>query len=284
MKKLNKEKRNFGAEFKHELTKRKGPFAVYVVLRIIVIAALVLSAIRSDWEGVFTCALTLILFLIPAFIEKSFKVDLPNTLETIVLLFVFCAEILGEMQSFYTRVPGWDTMLHTINGFICAAAGFALVDIFNRNKRFRFELSPIFLAIVAFCFSMTIGVLWEFFEFGMDMLFKTDMQKDMIVHHISSVSLDPANSNTPVIIEGITDVTLSNGQSLGLGGYLDIGLIDTMKDLLVNFIGAFVFSIIGFIYVKTRGRGKFAKKFIPVLEEDIVSDEEPPSDDEPVTV
>lgn len=282
MKKLKKEKRRFGAEFKNEITKRKGPFAVYVILRMIVIAALVLSAIRSDWEGVFTCALTLVLFLIPAFIEKSFRVDLPNTLETIVLLFVFCAEILGEMQSFYTRVPGWDTMLHTINGFICAAAGFALVDIFNRNKRFRFELSPIFLAIVAFCFSMTIGVLWEFFEFGMDMIFRTDMQKDVVVNHLASVSLDPSNMNNVVVVDGIHDVILDNGQSLGLGGYLDIGLIDTMKDLLVNFVGAFVFSIIGFVYVKTRGRGKFAKKFIPVLEEDLESIDDPQSDEESV--
>ena len=96
------------------------------------------------------------------------------------------------------------------------------------------------------------------------------MQKDMIVHTISSVALDLTNSNKAVIINGITDVTV-NGESLGLGGYLDIGLIDTMKDLFVNFIGAFVFSIIGFIYVKSRGRGKFAKRFIPILEEDILA-------------
>ena len=270
MKKKESIRNRITNEIKSSSAKRKGPFVVYIVLRIIVIAALVLSVFRRDWEGVFTCSLTLILFLIPVIIEKSFRIDLPNTLETIILFFVFCAEILGEMQSFYLRFAFWDTMLHTINGFICAAVGFALVDIFNRNKRFRFELSPIFLAIVAFCFSMTIGVLWEFFEFGMDMIFRTDMQKDMIVHTISSVALDPTNSNKAVIINGITDVTV-NGESLGLGGYLDIGLIDTMKDLFVNFIGAFVFSIIGFIYVKSRGRGKFAKRFIPILEEDILA-------------
>ena len=115
-------------------------------------------------------------------------------------------------------------MLHTINGFICAAFGFALVDIFNRNRRIKFELSPVFLAIVAFCFSMTIGVLWEFFEFGMDMIFKTDMQKDFVINTISSVKLDPTNSNKAVIIKNITDVAV-NGESLGLGGYLDIGLM-----------------------------------------------------------
>ena len=90
------------------------------------------------------------------------------------------------------------------------------------------------------------------------------MQKDTIVSSIHSVMLDPTNSNIPIEIEGITDVIV-NGQSLGLGGYLDIGLIDTMKDLIVNFVGAVVFSVIGFFYVKNRGKGRFAKGLIPRL-------------------
>lgn len=264
--KKDKKDRKF-ANLREQIKESPVKFAVYLVLRAIVVAVLVLCVLRDDWESVFTCVLTLILFLIPLFVEKSFGIDLPNTLETIILLFVFAAEILGEIGSYYIKYPLWDTMLHTINGFICAAFGFALVDIFNRNKRIKFELSPVFLAIVAFCFSMTIGVLWEFFEFGMDMIFKTDMQKDFVINTISSVKLDPTNSNKAVIIENITDVAV-NGESLGLGGYLDIGLIDTMKDLIVNFIGAVVFSIIGYIYVKTRGKGRFAKRFIPVLEEE----------------
>ncbi len=96
----------------------------------------------------------------------------------------------------------------------------------------------------------------------MDMLTHSDMQKDFVIHTISSVSLDATQSNTPVVIDGITDVIV-NGESLGLGGYLDIGLIDTMKDLIVNFIGAVLFSVIGFFYVKSRGKGRFAREFIP---------------------
>lgn len=155
-------------------------------------------------------------------------------------------------------------MLHTINGFLAAAIGFALVDILNKSKKVSVNLSPAYMAVVAFCFSMTIGVIWEFFEFGMDMIFGLDMQKDTVVNTIHSVMLDPTNSNIPVGITGIEDVVV-NGHSLGLGGYLDIGLIDTMKDLLVNFIGAVVFSIIGFFYVKNRGKGKVAGGLIPRL-------------------
>ena len=179
-------------------------------------------------------------------------------------------EILGEIREFYTTFQGWDTMLHTLNGFLCAAIGFSLVDLFNRNERFSLSLSPAFMAIVAFCFSMTIGVLWEFFECTMDQLFFLDMQKDTIVNTIGSVMLDPTGGQTPRVIRGITDVILVTDQGnipLGLGGYLDIGLLDTMKDLAVNFVGAVVFSIIGYFYVKSRGKGRFARRFIPRVEE-----------------
>ena len=199
--------------------------------------------------------------------QRNFGIELPGTLEIIILLFIFSAEILGEIQAYYTYFHGWDTMLHTLNGFLCAAIGFSLVDLFNRNERFSLSLSPVFMAIVAFCFSMTVGVLWEFFEFGMDRLFMMDMQKDTVVNAITSVMLDPTNSNIPVTIDGITSVTI-NGQELGLGGYLDIGLYDTMGDLFVNFIGAAVFSTIGYFYIKQRGKGKLAKAFIPTIAEE----------------
>ena len=127
------------------------------------------------------------------------------------------------------------------------------------------------MALVAFCFSMTVGVLWEFFECAMDQFFSLDMQKDTIVSAISSVNLDPKGGNVPTIVRDIADVIVvhSDGsqEALGLGGYLDIGLLDTMKDLFVNFIGAVVFSIIGYFYVKQRGRGRFARRFIPQVME-----------------
>ena len=278
MKKNNeKEKHTIIGKLVGQIKKDKLTFAVYVLLRIAVILAMIASCLSGHYENLFVCTLSLVLFLVPAFFETNFGIELPSALEIIILLFIFAAEILGELGSYYVKVPIWDTALHTINGFLCAAVGFSLVDIVNRNERFKFQLSPLFLAIVAFCFSMTIGVLWEMFEFTADMVFKTDMQKDFVVHTISSVALDPTNSNKAVVIDGITDVAV-NGQSLGLGGYLDIGLIDTMKDLIVNFVGAVVFSIIGYFYVKSRGKNKFAGNFIPRLAE---SEKEPQSAPEP---
>lgn len=247
-----------------ELREHRSSFMVYMILRMLVIVMMILQFFNRNYENVFLCILTLILLVVPSLIQINLKIELPTALEIIILIFIFAAEILGEIQAYYIKFPFWDTVLHTLNGFLMAAIGFALADILNRSKRITFQLSPVFLAVVAFCFSMTIGVVWEFFEFSMDMFFHLDMQKDTIVHSISSVMLDPKNSNVPVGIEHITDVVV-NGKSLGLGGYLDIGLIDTMKDLLVNFIGAVVFSIIGYFYVKNRGKGRFAKGLIPRL-------------------
>ena len=240
--------------------------AVYLLLRFFVILTMIAQFFNRNFENVFLCLLTLILFVLPTIFERQLMIDLPDTLEVIILLFIFSAEILGEIQSFYTTFLGWDTVLHTLNGFLCAAIGFSLVDMFNRNERFSLDLSPVFMAIVAFCFSMTIGVMWEFFECFMDVTFGFDMQKDFIVDAIRSVSLDPQQANRVHSITGITDViAVADGEQipLGLGGYLDIGLLDTMKDLWVNFIGAAVFSVIGYFYVRHRGKGFFAKRFIP---------------------
>ena len=255
-----------GQQLKAVIKRQPAVFTVYMVLRLIVLATLVSSILRGEYESAFICLLVLALFMLPFFIQQNFGIELPSTLEIIILLFIFAAEILGELKCYFITFSHWDSMLHTTTGFLCAATGFALIDILNRNSRIKFQLSPIYVALTAFCFSMTVGVLWEFFEFGMDRLFLMDMQKDTVVQSITSVMLDPTNSNVPVTIDSITSVAV-NGQDLGFDGYLDIGLYDTMEDLFVNFVGAVVFSTIGYFYIKHRGQGKLAKAFIPTITE-----------------
>lgn len=242
---------------------RKHPylFMTYFILRLLVIAIMVTQFFNGSYDSVFLCLLTLFLFTLPSFVEKRLKIDVPNTLEIIILLFIFAAEILGEIREYYIIYTYWDTMLHIVNGFLCGAIGIALIDILNRSDRFLFRLSPFFVAMVAFCFSMTIGVLWEFFEFAMDTFFRMDMQKDTIVPIVRSVLLHPEGRNIPIVVE--VESLVVNGVDWNLGGYLDIGLFDTMKDLLVNFAGAAVFSVFGFFYIKNRGKGRFIKSLIP---------------------
>ena len=236
-----------------EIKENRSTFVIFVILRILVIIVGVRQFFVGNYENVFLCAATLVLFMVPAFIEKLFKVHLPSILEIVVLVFIFAAEILGEISDYYVKFAFWDTMLHVTTGFLAAAVGLSLIDILNRSTRIGLSLSPLFVALVSFCFSMTIGVLWEFFEFGADVLFLTDMQKDTVVTNISSVLLNPEPINKSIIIKDITE-TVVNGQPLGINGYLDIGLYDTMKDLFVNFVGAVTFSLFGFFYTKYSGR------------------------------
>ena len=270
---MNKNKLKTGFElYKEEVKGHKWTFAVYVILRSLVVAIGVVSFFRGYYENMFYCILSLVLFLLPAFVTKNFGIELPQTLEILVLTFVFAAEILGELAGFYQKVTLWDSMLHTTTGFLAAAIGFALLDIFNKNEHFKFQISPVYMAIVAFCFSMTVAAVWEIFEFSMDMCFGFDMQKDMVVDSIGSVSLDLTKSNEVIRIPDISEVVIISADGsryvlsdYGITGYLDIGIIDTMKDIIVNLIGALAFSVIGFFYIKTRGRGNLAKRFIPHL-------------------
>lgn len=258
----NKTSAELNLEKRHRTRRR---LTIRGVLSFFIVLTFVRAAFMHRYENMFVCVLSLVLFCVPMMIERSLDIDIPPVMEGIIYCFIFAAEILGEINSFYTIIPGWDTMLHTINGFLVAAVGFSLVDLFNRSERFSFKLSPLFLAIVAFCFSMTVGVLWEFFEFGADQVMGTDMQKDFIVQNINSVSLNPDGLNNVEHVKVESLVVNGEDWMEFPGGYLDIGLIDTMKDLQVNFLGAVAFSIIGYFYVKTRGKGKIAASLIPIV-------------------
>lgn len=242
----------------------KSTLSVYIILRILIILCLIREIFNDNYENALLCILSLILFLLPALIEKTFKIDFPNILEIIVYIFIFSAEILGEINNFYGTFSNFDNILHTINGFLCASIGFSLIYLLNENIE-SFKLSPLFVSIVAFCFSMTIGIFWEFFEYGMDNMFRLDMQKDEYIYNINTVTIDPTFNNTVIKVNEIDKTILydkNNNEILELDGYLDVGLHDTMKDLIVNFIGAFVFSIFGYLYILNKEKYNIAGKFL----------------------
>ena len=135
--------------------------------------------------------------MLPIIIQRKLKITLPNTLEVIIYIFIFAAEILGEIYNFYGHIANWDLMLHTLNGFLCAAIGLSLIDLLNNNSK-KISLSPLYVALASFCFSMTIGVCWEFFEYAADKTTLVDMQKDKLVTTITSVEFDPNKSNKAV--------------------------------------------------------------------------------------
>lgn len=251
-------------------------FVLYMLLRLIIIAVIVMAIIRGDYEHIWQCVLALVMFCLPPFFERTIKADLPALFEIVILLFIFAFFILGEVFSFMALVPWWDTMLHTFYGFIFAAFSFSLIDVLNDDKNLKFKLSPFYLCLSSISITIFFGVLWEFFEYFADHFLGKDMQKDWLVTSFNSTYLDPGNGMTPYVVSDIksTIINYANDQQIVLNGYLDIGIIDTMKDLFVAFIGALVFCIFLVAYLKSKGKNKFAAMLIPVKRN---WNEEPPA-------
>ena len=115
---------------------------------------------------------------------------------------------------------------------------------------------------------MTVGVLWEFIEFGVDTYLNKDMQKDRVINTINSKALGNLEENELIKIEDIDKTIIyydNYKKQYMIDGYLDIGLLDTIKDLFVNFVGAVIFSLLGYLYVRDRDEFRFIERFIPFV-------------------
>lgn len=236
---------------------------IYILLRTIIIICMLREFWVGEIQNAVLCIFSLFLLILPFFIEKKFKIQIPTTIEIIIFLFIFSAEILGEINNFYGLFKNFDTILHTTNGFLCASIGFSFVLMLSQKN--ILYLSPVFIVLISFCFSMTIGTVWEIFEYSMDNVIGTDMQKDEYVYNIKTVTLDARKDNNVVSIKDIDHSILydkNNNRLVRLEGYLDIGLHDTMNDLMVNFVGAFVFSVFGYLYTINKDKYKFVGDFI----------------------
>lgn len=183
-------------------------------VRIALILIYIRGWITQDHSQDFIIAITFFMTYYPSILAKRFGVYLPARLEITITLFIFAAQVLGEMNGFYDKIPWWDTMLHTTSGVILGLVGFLFVYLLNEKGDKNVNLSPIFVVIFAFCFAITMGVFWEFFEFGADRLLGYNMQKFRMP-----------------------------GQD---------GLVDTMEDLIVDTLGAVIACVFGWIYMKKK--------------------------------
>ena len=203
---------------------------LYLTVRIILMSTGRLENTRpmSDYIlMLLECVLGVIVIHLPSFLEKKFQFEIPKTLYIMYLIFLYCAIFLGEIRNYYYHVPHWDSILHTLSSLMSGAFGFMVVDIINQDKHTSVNLSPLFVAVFAFCFSVTFGALWEIYEFSFDSLLGLNMQK----------------------------YRLENGTLL-VGSR---ALYDTMKDIILDTLGALLASLIGFLYLK-GGKRKVAVK------------------------
>lgn len=213
-------------------------------------AAFISALFIGDWFKISMGFVALMLLFIPFLIEKFLNLNLSGALKISYYLFIFASLILGEVFAFYGPFPWWDVVLHFLSGFLLAGVGLSLVGILVKGKQTRS-----FALLFAFCFSITLGVVWECTEFTFDMLVRTDAQKDAHVRQISTITMQRDGGNRPVRVDNIerTEIFITDGEPIVINeGYLDIGLMDTMKDLLVNIGGAGLFLVFGAFYTKDK--------------------------------
>ena len=168
---------------------------ISILFQVLFVGAAILSVLNNDWMSAWLSALGLFLTFLPTILEKRYCVDYPSELEIVILFFIFAAVFLGEISSFYEKVWWWDILLHSFSGIIMAIVGFALVYTMNEKKKSEIRLSPFFISIFSAGFAISIGVLWEIFEFCMDFFFGFNMQKsgladtmlDLIVNTLGAI-------------------------------------------------------------------------------------------------
>lgn len=212
-------------------------FVLWAVLEAFAVFSLVRVAVEGHATKILMGVFTMLLLTLPFVAAKVFKLQLN------LAFFIFCelyavGPMLGHIYKLYYYTKWWDDLLHTAGGVVFAIFGAYLAKFISKNN----EPSLLMKAIFALCFSMAIAVAWEFIEYSCDAIFGSDMQNDTIVSFIHSYLIGPEMGQTGSI-EGITDVIV-NGHSLGLGGYLDIGLHDTINDMFVETLGAVVYTVI----------------------------------------
>ncbi len=166
------------------------------------------------------CIVGIFAMLLPGILRKRIRLEIPSNMLIIYAVFLYCAIYLGEVRAFYYNVSHWDTILHTFSGAMLGALGFSFINFLNKAEQVHLSLSPLFVAVFTLCFAVTLGVVWEIYEFSMDYLLSTNMQK----------------------------FALEDGTQL-IGS---AALADTMKDLIVDTMGALVMAVIGFISLRYR--------------------------------
>ncbi len=184
--------------------------------------AVIYNLFTREWEVLFSAVLTLILFILPSLLAKRSKIKVPAVFQIVVLLFIFASMYLGEIHHYFYRYAWWDTMLHANSAIMLAYIGFLLIFTLNRDKRMHVHLSPFFMALFSFCFALAMGSLWEIFEFGADVFLGVNMQKARGLEEIY----------------GVFDTRL--------------GVIDTMRDLVVDAVGALLVSVVGYFHMTHR--------------------------------
>ena len=195
----------------------------FIILRLIFQPKDFADNIQTDYTLMLVqCILGIVCMMIPSIIKRKWNITIPSNMMIAYVVFLYCAIVLGEVRNFYYNIKNWDTILHTLSGAMLGSLGFSIISLLNKSESVPMELSPLFIAIFAFCFAVSLGGLWEIYEFTFDGILGLNMQKFML-----------------------EDGTQLVGR---------LALKDTMKDLIVDCLGAFAASFGGYISMKVQDK------------------------------
>lgn len=191
---------------------------ITTIVRVVVFVGFFIGIYEQNWMAIYVCFATFVLTFLPRIIEKKYKILLPGEFQIIMVLFIYAGLFLGGVSGYYERFWWWDSLLHVISGIVLGFVGFLIIYTFYKSK--KLNTSPFLGLLFSFSFAMTLGAVWEIFEFGMDSVFDLDMQR----------------------ARNLEDIY----------GYCDtrLGVIDTMVDLILDAIGAIIASLSGYFYLK----------------------------------
>lgn len=214
----------------------------------LVLCALCYGIVISDFRIMFISMLVLFLYLFINYIDIIFSLNISFKLKLFIYFFLFCSEILGEVFDFYSIIPFWDNILHFLSSILFVYVGYLIFKTFigTMNCDILFILFSFM-----FCFSISIAVLWEFVEYSSDMLLNSDMQKDNFVDNINTTLFSSVNNTISINNIYRTDIYTNDG-ILSLNGYLDLGLSDTIEDLLISIYGSFITSFIIILFQRKK--------------------------------
>lgn len=210
-------------------------------------------------ENALICLMVSVLLLMPWLFEICFKLYMPILLKVMFMLLIIGGPILGKIYRFYYIIPHWDKLLHTSSGFLFAVIGAMIPQVLDEKNS---NHSQALVLTCAMCFTLSIAVIWEFFEFGMDSFFGTDMQQDTWIPNINSYLLGTEKGNLGSIY-GINSLII-NGKEIATQGYLDIGLIDTMHDMLVCTLGGLIYCVCSVLYCKSVKALSWFSNIVPI--------------------
>lgn len=197
---------------------------VYIIIKMIIApteAANAVTKVKSDYVlMLLQCVLGIFVMMIPSFVEKKKAIDIPDPIEIIYFIFLYCAIYLGEVHNFYYLIPYWDSILHAFSGAVLGVLGIILVRFLNEGKLIDIQLNPFFISFFAFCFAVAAGTIWEIYEFLADGMLSLNMQKFILV-----------------------DGTQLIGRE---------ALYDTMMDLILDTVSALIISLIAYPILKKQ--------------------------------